>query len=289
MLNIKFLENFFFKVFFILFFSVSFFGIFWIQNSFATSVDIELIHHQCDNEWFKLSIQEQEDEGGYAAFFKNCYEKNIKLSVESGKSVVYSETNDKQLIEENRILDNLKKEDDCLELKTENNFGNDFYQRCYDEFIKIKCNGLDEILCEEKVNDEIIELGKIQTAKDTLEGKAGRDLSDICNRRLEGLVNYDGGICPESQSGFDAIMSLIQRALDWIIGIAYLLAVISIFWGGFLLLTANGDTKKMSRAKNILTSVVKGLIVITAAWLIVGAVSDLFLQDELQDDYKFIE
>jgi formate-dependent nitrite reductase membrane component NrfD len=80
-------------------------------------------------------------------------------------------------------------------------------------------------------------------------------------------------------------LGLIQRALNWIIGIAFLLAVLVIFYSGFVLLTANGQPAKRNQALSILKNVIIGLFFISAAWLLVDWIFGLF---KVNDEYKLI-
>jgi hypothetical protein len=66
----------------------------------------------------------------------------------------------------------------------------------------------------------------------------------------------------------DAAVSLIALLMTFL-GI---IAVVIILYGGFVWLTAAGNEEKVSRAKKIITAAVIGLIIILAAYLIVGFV-----------------
>ncbi len=133
-----------------------------------------------------------------------------------------------------------------------------------------------------------------------LEKDSRKALEKICQRGLDpkafGLVGFDGGICYKDGvhiltgatqvSSFDKLMGTIERALSWVIGLAFMLAVLAIFWSGFLLLTANGDMNKLSKAKTILINVLIGLFLITAAWMIVDFIFGLF---DVKDGYKWTD
>jgi hypothetical protein len=111
-------------------------------------------------------------------------------------------------------------------------------------------------------------------------------LDAICARESTGFINFDGGICagyinatPEQErSGFDALSETIQEGLNWVIGLAFMLAVAVLFWAGFLLLT--GDQGQISKAKGILVNVVIGLILISSAWFLVDWIFQLFGVEE---------
>jgi hypothetical protein len=168
--------------------------------------------------------------------------------------------------------------------------------RCFDEAKKIyesqqKTTGSGVVTYTESVN-----IAGNET-KESLKKKSQSELADICSRNLKvkengGLVGYDGGICKEyeggnMESGFEVVTTTVQRLLDWVVGIAYLLAVLAIFFGGFKLIIANGNPTEMGKAKDILVAVLKGLFVITAAWMIVDFIFALFINESDIDRYKF--
>lgn len=307
MLNINFLEKKSSLIILGFIFFVSFFGISGSYHSFALSdkffekcrIEMGVSSNDANNIETQKEItmcgrKKEAVENRDCASIYDQYGSSAHTECE--EEVKFNIEEEEKVKKEDELISNLKKNSSCLEIKTFNDLDNNFYQRCYAESVKLKCEGLDEWDCEEKVAEEIIRVGSIKNL--SINDKAGNDLAAICSRGLvgengkKGLIDYDGGICKDfgnTKSGFSELGSLMQRLLDWIVGIAYLLAVISIFWGGFMLLTADGDPGKMTSAKNILISVVKGLFVITAAWLIVDFLFGLFIDTSKVDidDYKF--
>lgn len=62
--------------------------------------------------------------------------------------------------------------------------------------------------------------------------------------------------------------------MSWILGVLGLISVIMILYGGVTWMTAAGNEEKISKAKNILTYSIIGLIVILTAWIMVSFVFD---------------
>lgn len=75
----------------------------------------------------------------------------------------------------------------------------------------------------------------------------------------------DGG----SGCGWADVISLINRIITYLLTIATILAVVSFIYAGFLLITAGGNSGKVSQAKDIFGSVVIGLVLAYGAWIIV--------------------
>lgn len=67
----------------------------------------------------------------------------------------------------------------------------------------------------------------------------------------------------------------IQNMVDWLFWFLYLIAVLFILWGGFLILTAAWDDEKVSKWKTILIQRAIWLLVIFIAWAIVNWIIDL--------------
>jgi len=68
---------------------------------------------------------------------------------------------------------------------------------------------------------------------------------------------------------FQALVATANRIINFIITIAGSFAAILFAYAGFMYLTAQGDTGKISQAHNIFKSVLVGFVVILVAWLIV--------------------
>lgn len=69
-----------------------------------------------------------------------------------------------------------------------------------------------------------------------------------------------------------AFMRLVKKIIDWLTGIAFLLATVFIIFGGFVIMTAGGSPEKVKKGREIITAAVIGILLTLAAWLIVGTV-----------------
>ena len=68
------------------------------------------------------------------------------------------------------------------------------------------------------------------------------------------------------------VIELGQRIINFLVGIASFLAVGLFAYAGWLMLSAAGDTGKVSTAHGIFTNVVVGMVIVLAGWLIVDTV-----------------
>lgn len=71
---------------------------------------------------------------------------------------------------------------------------------------------------------------------------------------------------------------LVSRIIDWIINIALILAPLIVVCGGFIYMTAAGDTNKVSQGKNIILYAVIGFIVVLLAKSLIGILIDLVVK-----------
>ena len=68
--------------------------------------------------------------------------------------------------------------------------------------------------------------------------------------------------------------------------IAFPLAIVIIMWGGFLLLTAGGDTGKIEKGKRALTNGLWGLLIIIIAWLLVDTILKAFVDQNFYNNFS---
>lgn len=59
---------------------------------------------------------------------------------------------------------------------------------------------------------------------------------------------------------------IVLSAINWVLGILALIAVIMILIGGFKWMTAGGNEEKVEGAKKLLIAAIIGLVIILAAW-----------------------
>ena len=93
-----------------------------------------------------------------------------------------------------------------------------------------------------------------------------------------------GGVPKDIPCQFCHIFVMVDAILDFVIGIAFIIAVGMIVFAGLLFIVAysgiggylsketGGGPKLLSQAKSILGSVLTGLVIIFAAWIIVNTI-----------------
>lgn len=86
-----------------------------------------------------------------------------------------------------------------------------------------------------------------------------------------GQTNVRDELKGDNQSADVAVQSLINRATMFLA----ILAVVFALWGGFQIMTAAGDDKKVGAGKTIIMNAAIGLVVIFLAWSIVSFVIKL--------------
>ena len=80
-------------------------------------------------------------------------------------------------------------------------------------------------------------------------------------------LSKGGKIC-----NFNDAMSLVKRIIEYIFVLILPIAAIIFAYAGFLFLTSGGSADKRKAAKKAMTSVIIGIIVIMAAWIIVKTI-----------------
>lgn len=68
---------------------------------------------------------------------------------------------------------------------------------------------------------------------------------------------------------FCALAQMIQAVINWVIGVAILIAVILFVYAGFKITSSRGDMNAVSEARQLFTNVVIGIIIMLAAWTLV--------------------
>lgn len=69
-------------------------------------------------------------------------------------------------------------------------------------------------------------------------------------------------------TGKDSLAKMIGAGVNVVLGILGLILVVLIIYAGFLWMTAQGDTKKVDKAKDMLKQAVIGLVLVFAAYAI---------------------
>ncbi len=69
-----------------------------------------------------------------------------------------------------------------------------------------------------------------------------------------------------------SLLDTITNAVNWILGMLALIALIICLWGGFQMVTAAGDDGKYKKGMTILKQAAIGLVIIGVAWLFVSVI-----------------
>lgn len=115
---------------------------------------------------------------------------------------------------------------------------------------------------------------------------------------VPGLVTCDGagGVdaygAPLRECQVCHVVETGQRIINFFVAIASFLAVVIFAYAGFLMLTAAGETGKISRARGMFTNVLIGLVIVLAGWLIIDTVMKWTFEGspldiKAQADWKF--
>jgi hypothetical protein len=88
--------------------------------------------------------------------------------------------------------------------------------------------------------------------------------------------------------GFDDVLDLIQRIINWLLFIAIPLAAVIFTYAGILYLTAQGNPGQISRAHGLFGNVAIGLIIALSAWLIVTLLVNALIEPDHIDLDPFI-
>ena len=79
---------------------------------------------------------------------------------------------------------------------------------------------------------------------------------------------------------FSDLLTLVNTVVRFVlIDLAVPIAGLAFAYAGFLLLTAGGETSKLTKAKKIFLNVALGLIIVAASWLIIEAILTLLGYD----------
>ncbi|KKP87894.1 hypothetical protein A2456_01685 [Candidatus Nomurabacteria bacterium RIFOXYC2_FULL_36_19] len=79
--------------------------------------------------------------------------------------------------------------------------------------------------------------------------------------------------CKGADCDFNGLMALINNVIHFVLFyMAVPIAAIMFFYAGFMMVTSAGSSESKTKAKNIFSSAVYGLVIVAAAWLIVRTI-----------------
>jgi len=97
----------------------------------------------------------------------------------------------------------------------------------------------------------------------------------------QGLVPCSGVDC-----NFASLVTLVNRIITYLLkDIAIPLAAIMFAYGGFTIMMAGGESGKISKGKEVISTVLTGLLVAFLAWVIVHT---LLVAAGLNEGYSFL-
>lgn len=111
----------------------------------------------------------------------------------------------------------------------------------------------------------------------------GLGVSSVANAQLTNTKNpfndkTDGGssdqvaVIGSGKGQNDAFINIVKGAVNWVLGILALIALLILLWGGFQMVTAAGDEKKYGEGFTILKQAATGLILIGIARFIISII-----------------
>lgn len=84
-------------------------------------------------------------------------------------------------------------------------------------------------------------------------------------------VQIDNPLGGEDLKGASDVVTLVNQLIKFVLGFTGLLALLAFIYGGILWMSSFGDTKKISKGKEVMIWSVYGLVVIFASYAIVIA------------------
>lgn len=88
----------------------------------------------------------------------------------------------------------------------------------------------------------------------------------------DGSVNWLGLAWANEGGKSDSFVTVVKGAINWMLGILALIALIILLWGWFQMVTSAGDEEKYTSGFTILKHAATGLILIGIAWFIVSII-----------------
>ena len=89
-----------------------------------------------------------------------------------------------------------------------------------------------------------------------------------------------GTVANRTSCDFNAFMDLINNVIGFIFqGLAIPIAAVMFFYAGFLMVTSGGSSESKTKAKNIFTNAIFGLVIASGAWLIIRTILSILGYD----------
>ena len=85
-------------------------------------------------------------------------------------------------------------------------------------------------------------------------------------------LSYNAGVAGASSFQSDSLINTVRTAINWVLGMLSLVALVIALYAGFLMMTSGGDEKKYQKWVGLLKWAGIGLAIIALSWLIVSLI-----------------
>jgi len=83
---------------------------------------------------------------------------------------------------------------------------------------------------------------------------------------------YNPTVAGSKEHQWDALITTIRTAINWVLGMLSLVALVLCLYAGFLMMTSSGDENKYKKGVGIMKWAAIGLAIIALSWLIVSLI-----------------
>jgi hypothetical protein len=87
-----------------------------------------------------------------------------------------------------------------------------------------------------------------------------------------GARSWGIGVAGAGTGQGEGFLDVVRNAINWVLGILALIALILLLWGGFQMVTSAGDETKYEAWFKILKNAAFGLIMIWVAWFVISLI-----------------
>ena len=102
--------------------------------------------------------------------------------------------------------------------------------------------------------------------------------AQLSNQQNGYLIDTDGGstdqiaVIGAGTGQQDAFVNVVRGAINWVLGVLALIALIILLYGGFMMVTASGNEDRYKSGFTILRQAAIGLILIGIAWFVISII-----------------
>ena len=88
----------------------------------------------------------------------------------------------------------------------------------------------------------------------------------------DNTARYNPKVAGSTEHQGDALIVTIRTAINWVLGMLSLVALVLCLYAGFLMMTSSGDENKYKKGVGIMKWAAIGLAIIALSWLIVSLI-----------------